>query len=104
MINLRVTADEKETFEATAKRKGYKTLAAYQRDRLQNDDGPSLRQRRIIVGKLGQIAASILALTRTDDNTAVKDHHRMLVRLSMQIADLQHDLMKDQSDAGEEDS
>lgn len=104
MINLRVTADEKRKFEATARCKGYKNLASYHRDRLQNDDGPSLRQRRVIVGELGQVAASILALTRTHEGTAVKDHRRMLVRLSMQIADLQHALMKDQNDAGEKDS
>lgn len=104
MINLRVTANEKQMFEATAKRKGYKNLAAYQRDRLLNDDGPSLRQRRVIVGELGRVAASILALPSTHEGAAMEDHRRTLVRLSMQIADLQHALMKDQSDAGKKDS
>lgn len=103
MINLRVTADEKATFEAKAKRKGYRTLAAYQRDRLQSDDGPSLRQRRVIVGELGQIAASILALPHTPEGAEVHRHRTEQLRISMKIVDLQHALIKDQRDAGEED-
>lgn len=103
MINLRVTADEKKKFEATARRKGYKNLASYHRDRLQTDDGPSLRQRRVIVGQMGQIAANIRALSRSREGAPPKDDREMLVTLSVQIADLQRDLMQDNDDVGDKD-
>ncbi|MBU2935176.1 MULTISPECIES: hypothetical protein [Pacificibacter] len=103
-MSLRVHKHEKQTFAKIAEQQGYPTLSAWHRDQLHATGDMCLRRRQMIVGELGQIGASIVALAAQSQNASPDETHALARLLTKRIHHLQRDIMKEVTDVGKKDS
>ena len=103
LIYLRTDCVEKEKFKKTAERNNFSNLSSWAMDRLRCDRGMSLRERRVLSGRLAQLMAPLRKLER-DGGAASLDILRNLNRsIDAEIIAIQKHIMKGDSDACEGD-
>jgi inactivated superfamily I helicase len=103
MINLRTSADEKFMFEEMARRNGFKTMSAWALDRLRSDGGMSLRDGRVLIGKLGKMAAPLRTLVRQDRPASPDVLQKLLQSIEIETLAMQNMIWKGDGYAGKSD-
>lgn len=99
-ISLRCSAQKKARYKRKAERLGYPGLSAWIVDLMDSDGGVSLRVRRVLCGRLGQIGARLSALAQKDLPDAVIIE---MVSIVADIVRLQTDMINGARDVAETD-
>ena len=98
----RRTPPRRHSGDRTVIPSAYPSLAAWILDRLRDEGGLGLRQRRILIGHLGRIGGEVAAHARRERIDRPNEHVPLLA-LATRIVALQQDIMKGGDHAGEED-
>lgn len=99
-FTVRCMSHKKLRATQTAERLGFSSLSAWIMDLIESEGNMSLRQRRVLAGKLGQIGAQMTALT----SMTLSDAEKLKVGECIGgIAQIQNQLMAGLRDASQSD-
>lgn len=102
MMWLRVHPAERAAFILASERDGYPTLAAWHRDKLSATGCMGLRHQYAVVGQLGQLSGEVVALIKTARDLTSEEAVKAALEIAKRFSALQHDILTDGNDAGED--
>lgn len=99
-ISIRCSDRDKARFKIRAKQQGYDSLSAWIKDLMRNPDAFNPRTRKMVCGRLGQIAHNVDDIGRFP---CAVDIVEQVISVMDDLVRLQRQLMGGDDDAGESD-